>query len=677
MFMNKIQAEKEVLRLRREIEEHNYRYYVLDDPLVSDGEYDRLMKDLLALEEEFPGLASPFSVTQRVGAKVPSGVRTVPHAVRMLSLDNTYSVDELKAWSARVYKGLGARDVEFVSELKIDGVSASLLYEGGELVLGATRGDGEVGEDVTHNIRAMGCMPLRLRHPGQGEVPRLIEVRGEVYMDKAAFNALNDERRGRGEDVFANPRNAASGSLKLLDPGESARRKLRFFAHSFGRLEGGAPVNTHWEFLALARELGFPVNAESRVRNDFSAVVRDCLDLQGRRAALPYDVDGVVVKVNSFAQEKELGETMKCPRWAVAFKFPAYQATTRIKAIEVQVGRTGVLTPVAELEPVACGGVVIARATLHNFDELSRLGAHPGDRVLIERAGDVIPRIVKVVESCGEPQKVSKVPGNCRACREEYICEEEGQVAYRCINPACPRQLERRVIHFASRDAMDIGGLGEAVAQELVARNLVSSVADIYTLKKEDLTGLPFFADKKADNLCQAIDQSKSRPLSRLVFGLGILNIGQKASVLLARHFQSMERLRTAEEKEILSIHELGEVSARSVVRFFAQKETSDILDKISRCGVNMMEPAAPLSQGPLNGMVFVFTGELSGRSRSEAGEAVRGLGAQVQENVTRSTTAVVAGRKPGSKLTKAEKLGIKVMNEQEFEEMLHDKLST
>ncbi|MBF0485762.1 MAG: NAD-dependent DNA ligase LigA [Candidatus Omnitrophica bacterium] len=672
--MNKNQAKKEISRLCQVIEEHNYNYYVLDNPAISDKEYDELVKELMALEEKFPDLRFSSSPTQRVGTKVLSGARTVAHSVKMLSLDNTYSWDELKSWSERVFKGLGTRDVEFVSELKIDGVSASLLYEHGELVLGLTRGDGEVGEDVTHNIRAIPSVPLKLRTPKGLSLPRLIEVRGEVYMDKPGFEALNHDRKIAGEEVFANPRNAASGSLKLLDPGESSRRNLSFFAHSFSRLEGDFDVKTHWKFLQTAKALGFPVNPLSRLSPEFSRVESDCTEFQKLRATLLYDVDGVVIKVNSFAQQKELGETLKSPRWAVAFKFEAHQATTVVRDIVVQVGRTGVLTPVAELEPVSCGGVTISRATLHNFDELKRLGVAKGDRVLLERAGDVIPKIVKVVQSRDVREKISKVPANCPSCRDEFICEEEGEVAYRCINPACPKQLERRLVHFASRGAMDIEGMGESVASQLVAQGMIASVADIYSLRKEDLLRLELFGDKKADNLLKGIEASKGRPLSRLIFGLGILNIGEKASLLLARHFEAMNRLSQASADDIKSIHELGDVSADSVVRFFAQKETREMLEKIKASGVNMEEPKRPDSQkqGVLSGKTFVFTGELSRRTRKDASDAVKALGGEISEVVGLKTSIVVAGVSAGSKLAKAKKLGVKVINEQEFEEMIH-----
>ncbi len=668
--MDKNRAQEEIQRLCQEIEEHNHRYYVLDQPVISDQEYDVLLKQLFKLEEDFPELRSSFSPTLRVGAKVSSGLATIGHAVKMLSLDNTYSFDELKAWVERVLKGLGRDQIIFSVEPKIDGVSASLLYENGVLVLGATRGDGETGEDVTHNIRAIRSVPLKLKGRSAG-TPRVVEIRGEVYMDKSAFLRVNEARRVLGEDLFVNPRNAASGSLKLLDPAESSKRKLRFFAHSFARMEGGEAFTAHSDFLARAAEWGLAVNPLNTSCRSLDEVLEVCRSLEKKRQDLPYDVDGVVVKVDRFDEQRQLGETMKSPRWAVAFKFPASQATTVVKDIVVQVGRTGVLTPVAELEPVSCGGVTIARATLHNFDEIKRLGISKGDRVLIERAGDVIPKIVKVTVPADTRAAVSRVPVNCPSCREDFISEDQEMVAYRCINPGCPRQLARRLLHFASRGAMDIEGMGESVVDILVEKALVRTVADIYTLKKEDLLGLPLFGEKKAENLLRAISASKNRPLSRLVFGLGILNIGEKAALLLARRFENMDALSRASADELMSVAEIGEVSSAAVIRFLAQKETRDVLDKLRACGVNMKEP--PREGGkPFSGKVFVFTGELLRQARSDASRRVRDLGGEVSSSVTKKTDFVVAGKEAGSKLARAQGLGIKVISEEQFEEMVY-----
>ncbi len=664
--MDKKTALQRITLLRDEITRHDQLYYVQDAPVISDQEYDALLKELALLEESFPEAVTSDSPTRRVGAKVVSAGRTVTHAVKMLSLDNTYAPDELRAWGERVYKGLGRSDVSFVVELKIDGVSAALVYEQGMLVLGATRGDGETGEDVTHNIRTMRSIPLKLK----GDGPQLVECRGEVYMDRADFNALNVCRQEQDEEVFVNPRNAASGSLKLLDPAEASQRHLRLFVHSFGRIQGGQVLATQDDFLKLAKGWGFALEPHTRLCHGMDEVLKACRDFETMRAQLPYDVDGVVIKVNRFDDQRMLGETMKSPRWAVAFKFAACQATTVVRDIVVQVGRTGVLTPVAELEPVFCGGVTIARATLHNFDEIKRLGVVSGDRVLIERAGDVIPKIVKVVEFNPVRQSVCKIPTDCPACAQEFIVEDEGGVAHRCINPSCPKQLERRLVHFASRHAMDIEGLGASAVRQLLKYGLVASVADIYSLKKEDILKLELFRDKKADNLLAAIERSKKQPLSRLLLGLGISNIGEKAAQLLAQRFGDMDAFSAATQEDLMSVDEMGEVSSLAVVKYFDHEVIRDLIKRLKASGVNMVEPNR-VAQGRLAGKVFVFTGELVRHTRSEAGATVKALGAQVGASVTKTTDYVVAGASAGSKLDKANKLKIKIINEQEFEELV------
>jgi DNA ligase (NAD+) len=503
--------------------------------------------------------------------------------------------------------------------------------------------------------------------------PDLLEVRGEIYISRADFQAINEARKNEGEEPFANPRNAASGSLKLLDPAQSSRRGLRFFAHSFGRVEGGPVLTSQSAFLEVARAYGFAVEPHTVCCRDIDEVISACKACEALRPSLPYEVDGVVLKVNDFNAQRQLGETMKSPRWAVAFKFQATQATTRVQDIVVSVGRTGVLTPVAELDPVACGGVMISRATLHNFDEVRRLGIAKGDRVLIERAGDVIPKIIKVVELAAARASVPKVPVDCPACREDFICEEEGAVAYRCINPACPRQLERRLVHFSSRKAMDIEGMGEAVVRQLLEKGLVKSLADVYALRKEDLLVLEFFGDKKADKLLTAIHQSKTRPLSRLMFGLGILNIGEKASLSLAKKFERMEALTAADKTALMGVQDIGEVSASALERFFCQPETRTLIAALAHAGVNMEEPRSSGGALRLSGKVFIFTGHLEKYSREDAETQVRALGAEAGSSVTRSTDFLVAGEAAGSKLDKARKLGVKVINEQQFEELLHD----
>lgn len=669
---SKEKAAKEIRELVRKIEEHNERYYNLAQPTISDSEYDALLRRLLLLEEQFPEFKDLNSPTQRVGIKVSAASAAVIHRVKMYSLDNTYSPDELAEWRDRVVKGLAGETVEFVAELKIDGVSAALTYENGVFVLGATRGDGLTGEDVTHNVRTVRSVPLKLRKIGNKPFPRILEVRGEVYMNLKDFKELNDSRRGTGDVLFANPRNATSGSLKLLDARLTARRNLQFFVHSFGVLEGGEEIRTQWGFLEKVKAYGFRSNPESRLCKDFDDVMKFCQVWQEKRNTLPYEVDGVVVKVNDLRQQERLGATLKSPRWAVAYKFPAQQATSKVLAIEVQVGRTGVLTPVARLEPVPCGGVTISNATLHNFDEVKRLGVNAGDRVLLERAGDVIPKIVKVVEQARVNAKPFAVPKTCPVCGGEIAKVRTGEVAYRCLNASCPKQLERGLIHFASRGAMDIEGMGEQAVTQLLAKGWIHDFADVYFLKQDQLLQLELFKEKKAGNLLKAIEKSKTQPLARLVYGLGINNIGQKAASVLARRFGTLDELEKASPETIDAIPDIGEVMADSIARFLRQPATKELIGKLKKAGVNTVEPATERGQA-LAGKKFVFTGELPGRARGQAEELVARLGGAVVSSVSKKTDFVVVGRDPGSKYQKALALGVKILKPEEFEDMVHE----
>ncbi len=678
---DQVPAAKKIQELAKKIEEHNYRYYVLDDPVISDKEYDDLLKGLIRLEGQFPSFKDPNSPSQRVGVQVPSGGKTVAHKVKMYSLDNVYSLEELKEWHQRVLKGLPRQKVEYVVELKIDGVSAALTYVHGQFVLGATRGDGITGEDVTHSLKTVRSIPLQLKRD-KGEtagsakqtLPETLEVRGEVYMNRKDFEALNQERKKSGEALFANPRNAASGSLKLLDSRITAQRHLSCFIHSFGVLEGGGSFKAQWEFLTKIRNWGFCVTTHNRLCSSLDEVMAYCREYQEKRNAIPYEVDGVVIKVNSLPQQEQLGVTLKSPRWAVAYKFPAQQATTRVKDIVVQVGRTGVLTPVAELDPVECAGVTISRSTLHNFDEIKRLGVQKGDRVLVERAGDVIPKVVKVVASLKTAKvKAFEVPRQCPECGGTIAKEKSGEVAYRCVNPLCPKQIERGLIHFASRGAMDIEGLGEVVVEQLLSRRLVKDFADIYFLKAHDLLDLELFAQKKAENLLKAIEGSKRQPLSRFLFALGIDNVGEKVAYVLARHFGSLEGVMRAKAGELEKIHEIGGVIAVSVEGFFRQRATCRLMEKFRKAGVNFIEPAYPSKSGRLHGKRFVLTGELASLTRGQAGARVRELGGEVTGSVSPQTDFVVVGENPGSKYAKALSLGIPVLNEKQFQEMIHE----
>lgn len=657
---------KKIESLREKIRHHDYMYYVLSQPEISDKEYDVLMRQLKALEDKYPQYKTGDSPTVRVSGGILEGFKTVKHKQKMFSLDNTYSFEELKDWDERVQKGLvGDEKVQYVAELKIDGVSANLTYEKGKLCIGATRGDGETGEDVTQNIKTIRAIPLVLR---SRNIPDFIEIRGEVYMERRDFEILNREREKENEVLFANPRNATSGSLKLLDTGLVAKRRLNFFAHSLGEYKG-ADISTQWEFLGILKEWGLRTNSHSKLCNSLDEVIGYCNSWQEKREKLGYDIDGTVIKINNIAQQKRLGFTLKSPRWAVAYKFPARQATTQVLKINLQVGRTGVITPVAELKPVECGGVIIRHATLHNFDEIKRLNVKEGDSVLIERAGEVIPKVVKVVKSKGK--KPFQVPKKCPVCLGEVIKEKEEDVAYRCINPSCPAQLERGLFHFASRQAMDIEGMGEAVVEQLVKKGLVKNFADIYFLKKEGLLKLELVKDKKAQNLLDAIEKSKHQSLSRFIYALGIRHVGEKAAYVLAQRFKTLDNIINADIQDFDVIYEVGSVMAESIAEFFKQPSIHQLIKKLKEAGLNLEEKVTVIKKSALRGKTVVFTGELKNFTRSQAESLVRQFGGNTSSGVSKSTDFVVAGENSGSKYDKARKLGIKVINEDEFKEMM------
>ena len=663
------EVRKEIERLREQIRHHDYLYYVLAQPEISDKEYDDLMRRLKDLEDRYPKFKTDDSPTVRLSGAVLEGFKTVKHKQKMLSLDNTYSYEELRDWDERVHKGLRSGEkVEYVVELKIDGVSANITYEKGKLSIGATRGDGETGEDVTQNIKTIRAIPLVLLG---GNIPDFIEIRGEVYMERKDFDILNKEKEKAGEVLFANPRNATSGSLKLLDAGLVTRRRLNFFAHSLGEYRG-LEILTQWEFLNKLKHLGIRINPHSQLCKNLEHVINYCKIWQERREKLTYDIDGTVIKVNSLYQQKKLGFTLKSPRWAVAYKFPARQATTSVLNINLQVGRTGVITPVAELKPVECAGVIIRHATLHNFDEIRRLNVKKGDRVLIERAGEVIPKIVKVVESKG--RQIFIIPKTCPVCQGKVIKEKEEDVAYRCINPSCPAQLERGLMHFASRLAMDIEGMGEAIVAQLVGKKLVKDFADIYSLKKEDLLKLELIKDKKAENLLEAIENSKKQPLSRLIYGLGIRHVGEKAAYLLAQKFGTLDNLMKARLEDFDAIYEVGSVMAESIVDFFRQESTKGLIKKLKEGGLNLKEKLISVKKSPLTGKTVVFTGELKNFSRSESESLVRQFGGNPASSVSKNTDLVVVGENPGSKYNKAKKLGVKIISEGEFFRLIGSK---
>ncbi|HAH06355.1 MAG TPA: DNA ligase (NAD(+)) LigA [Elusimicrobia bacterium] len=654
----------EAARLREEIRLHERRYYVLDAPLISDEQYDRLVERLKKLEAEHPELAVADSPTQRVGGGLSSSFKPVRHAQPMLSLDNSYDEADIRAFDERVRKTLKGAPSAYVVEAKIDGLSCSLTYEDGRLVLGATRGDGETGEDVTANVRTVRSIPLKLA----GKAPKILEIRGEVYLAKADFEKINAALLDAGKEPFVNPRNCAAGSLRQKDPKVAASRRLRFFAHSFGRLEGMEPPKTHSDFLDFCAELGFAVTEVRRKCEDIDEVVLFYQDFKEKQFSLPYEVDGLVVKADSRREQALLGTTAKSPRWAIAFKYPGRQATTVLEGVEYSVGRTGVVTPVACLKPVFLAGVTISSASLHNFEEVERLGVKLGDTVVIERAGEVIPKVVGVVlDARSGKEKPITPPKRCPVCGGTVVREEEF-VAFRCINPSCPAQLKRSLLHFASRDGMDIQGLGEAVVDQLVDRKLVKDAAGLFSLRKEDLLGLELFKEKKAENLLAELSKAKERPLSRLLFSIGIRQVGEKTARDLAARFKTMAALRKASVEELTAVPDVGPVVAQAVAAFFAQPAASALLDALAAAGLDMSEPEAPAgASAPLAGKTFVFTGELDAMPRAEAEEKVRLLGGSASSSVSKKTSFVVVGRDPGSKAEKARKLGVSVLDEAAF----------
>jgi DNA ligase (NAD+) len=652
--------------LRREIELHNYHYYVLDEPVIPDSQYDRMVRELEKLEEQFPELVTPYSPTQRVGGRPREGFTTLRHLSPMLSLANAFSEGELRDFDRRVRQALPDEHVEYVVEPKIDGLAVSLYYENGYFIRGATRGDGETGEDITGNLKTIRSVPLRLRRP----VPEL-EVRGEAYMSKDSFARLNEAREEAGESLFANPRNAAAGTLRQLDPRVTASRRLALFVYGLGHSSGIAPSG-HKEVLELLNELGFKVNPEYRVFEQMDELIEYCSRWQAGRFDLPYAVDGLVIKVNSLSQQERLGSTMKSPRWAIAYKFPPEQAVTRVKNIFVRVGRTGVLTPSADLEPVRLAGTTVSKATLHNEDMIREKDIRIGDRVLVQKAGDIIPEILAVLTGERDGTEVPwSMPRECPSCRSSVV-RVSGEAAVRCTNLACPAQLWEGLIHFASRNAMDIAGLGPAVIGQLLAAGLVNDPADLYSLRYEDLVALERLGPRSARNLLGAIEASKSNSLARLIFALGIRHVGERAARILAGRYKSMEALMTAREDDLVAIPEIGPKIAAAIVDFFAGKENRQVLEKLVQAGVNTRDAGAGTGGGgPLSGKVFVLTGTLESFSRQEAREEVEKRGGKVSSSVSRNTDYVVAGEKPGSKYEKAVALGVKALTEEEFKGIL------
>jgi len=659
--------EQEIKKLREEIEKHNYLYYVLQKPEITDYEFDQLLLKLKELEEKYPQFADPNSPTKRVGGKASSTFLPVKHNPPMLSLENCYSEEEFIEWWERIKKNFGLNKSEFVCDLKYDGLSCSIEYENGKLIRASTRGDGEVGEDVTENVRTIKSVPLKINLPESS----YLEVRGEVYLNKKDFEIINHKNIENGEEPFSNPRNAASGSLRQKDPSVTAKRNLRFIAHSFGNIKGvKREIKTQWEYLTMCESLHIPTSLIKKLCASVDEVIEFYREIQKKREELDFEIDGIVVKINDFDIQKILGSTAKSPRWACAFKFKAHQAKTVLKNVIFSVGRTGIITPVAELEPVKCGGVIISNSTLHNFDEIKRLDIKIGDKVIIERAGDVIPKIVRVVkEERNGNEKEIKIPQKCPSCSSP-LSKDEDEVYIRCINPNCPEQLRRNIIHFASRDAANIEGLGENTVDALLEKKLIKNIADIYRLKKEDLLKLDLFKDKKSENLLSQIEKSKSISLEKLIYALGIRHVGEKVSRILAERFKTMANLMNATLEELTSINEIGPTIASSIYNFFRNPDIRKLLEELKSLGLNM-KYISTVKEEKLKGLSFVFTGELETMTRDEASKKVMELGGNVVSSVSKKTSYLVVGKEPGSKLEKAKKLGIKIINEKEFLDLL------
>ncbi|NLE94666.1 MAG: NAD-dependent DNA ligase LigA [Dehalococcoidia bacterium] len=656
---------EQIEALRRSLTYHNHRYYVLDAPEISDEEYDRLLAELKKLEQQHPELTTLDSPTQRVGATPVNSFKIVHHPVPLLSLANAFSPEDLAAWWRRVAASLGTNAITAVCEPKIDGLAVALTYMDGVLVTGATRGDGVSGEDITANLRTVRSIPLSV----PGNAPRRFEVRGEVYLPKDGFRRLNERRAGQGLPLFANPRNAAAGSARQLDPAVTAERPLDIFVYALGWAEGDSLPQTHWETMAWLGSLGFKINPRSRRVNTPEEAQSVYDEWVGLRPGWPFEADGMVVKVDSLRFQEQLGSVGREPRWAIAYKFPAVQGTTRLLNIGISVGRTGSLNPYAILQPVKVGGVVISQAALHNEEDIHRKDIRIGDTVIVQRAGDVIPEIIGPVLSVrtGE-ERVFQMPPTCPVCGHE-VMKPEGEAMHRCVNAACPAQALERIKHFVSRDAMDIDGVGEKLCETLFQAGLVHDVGDLYRLKKEDLLSLDRMAEKSASRVLSSIEDSRSRSFSRVLFALGIVHVGQEYAELLASHYAGIDELAAASPDELSAIPGVGPRIAESVVAFFRQDSNREILAKLREAGVSLRRTSAPETVGVprLEGMTFVFTGKMARFSRPEAEARVVQLGGRAAQDVSRKVSIVVVGEDPGSKATRAQELGIRTMSEQEF----------
>jgi DNA ligase (NAD+) len=662
------EVEKKIEALREKIRRHERLYYVLDNPEISDADFDKLMQQLKSVEAEHPSLVTPDSPTQRVGGKPREGFVKVPHSSPMLSLDNTYNEDELRDWERRVHELTGRSDVDYVCELKLDGMSLALIYEDGKLVRGVTRGDGSVGEDVTLNVRTVRSIPLsipkdRLKKAG---IPPDFEVRGELLMPTASFKKINEERERNGLPTFANPRNFTAGTVRQLDPNVTAERRMDYFPYILLQ-NGRTYFNHHSKTLAALDSAGFKVNPNHKLVHSMDEVWAFIQEWEAKRDSLPYEIDGIVVKVDRIALQDELGFTGKAPRWAIAYKYAARAGITKLEDIRVQVGRTGKLTPVAMLAPVLIGGTTVRNATLHNMDEIDRLGVKIGDWVQVERGGDVIPKVAKVIDDKDHPRghKLFHMPENCPVCGTKVV-RTEGEVDYRCVNANCPAKLLGTILHFGSRGVMNIDGMGESLVTQLIDRGMVRNVADIYDLSKKDLLSLDRFADKSAQNILDEIEASKRLPLERVIYGLGIRMVGERTAQFLAEHFGSMEALEQASVEELQNVDEVGPRIAESIVEFFSIAANRKLVDRLSEAGLTLKGKKKERGT-KLAGKTFVLTGTLAKHTRDEAKKMIEDAGGKVTGSVSKKTDYVVAGADAGSKLDKAKELGVAVIDEQEM----------
>ena len=656
-----------IQKLRDEINYHNYRYYVLDSPVISDEDYDALVNELKALEEKYPETITPDSPTQRVGAPPSEKFRTVPHHVPMLSLDDAFSPEEVREFDARIKKFLDSEeDIEYTLEPKMDGLAVELVYEKGIFTLGSTRGDGFNGEDVTNNLRTIPSIPLKLLSRNE-PVPELLEARGEVYMEKRAFEKLNQQRNKQGLPPFANPRNAAAGSLRQLDPKVTASRPLQIFLYGVGRITGRS-FNTQWELLHTFKNWGLRVNPLIKKVTGIEKAISYHQRLAELRPSLDYEIDGMVIKVNDLSLQEKLGAKAKSPRWALAYKFEAAQSITRIKDIILSVGRTGAVTPVAVMEPVKVGGVTVSRATLHNEDEIRRRDIRIGDWVIVRRAGDVIPEVVRPLkERRTGREKPFVMPQYCPVCGSRLV-RKEGEAIWRCPNPDCFPRLAKRIAHFVSKGAMDIEGLGPKVVEQLITAGIIRDIPDLYSIKKEDLLSLEGFAEKSAENLLAALENSKHTTLARFLFAIGIRHVGEVTAQVLAEHFKSLDRLMNASRQDLEAIEGIGPEVAASIAQWFSDEKNRTLIKRLMEAGIVI--EGQKEEELPLKGKSFVFTGSLSRFKREEAKKLVTALGGQVQSTVGKRTDFVVVGENPGSKLEKARKLGVKTITEEEFLEL-------